>query len=1331
MRSILSRRGLAFGLLLLGAAFAGCQCGTRPVPDQVSSGFQMSRDSLSFPNFAAGYDGSELDVDGMKRMFGDQVCVGSSSPCELTNGARTFMENANTAMSGGRCEGFAVLADLMAAKKIDVSTFGAKTARELVLDENPALQKELAYWFATQLVPGAVGAKTKTYTAREVLPVLADSFDEGATEHYRIGIVRKVGKIITGGHSLTPIGFTRDPSAAGVYWLRVYDNNHPDLERLMKLDTVNNRWEFEASTNPDQPSRLYFGDSTNENPLYLAPIFTRQGALPCPFCEGGGAQVVTTGGAQPSITTPSGTVGVTDGTLSAASGTSLTPSFSDPTDAEGVSFVIGLSADTMSSMGDLPVQVTSQGDPQNPDALQTIGVQRRDLFTQARGLQVTAADTFTATSQGGRYTNASRSPLELTTRLPTGMGVVSITAFVTGGSDSVSASVDPASGTLTLQLTGAMGTNVGVTVQGTTSGGATRAAQFFFTSQGTATLQADTTMWMQGGQLTGSLDNGGTRTTVSNACTDGVKSGLEPDVDCGAACNVGCGVGKSCGADADCGSGLCHPTSKVCITDACEDTRQNFGETGVDCGGPCAPCAVGLGCRASSDCAAPSLHDCVGGTCTRVYTVGAAVSFPVELSGGLGTELQLANGADRITVVSSGSFPFPTRTTGPYAVTIARQPQQAECSVGMGSGTASADVFVAVSCVRRFTIGGSVTGLPAGETVTLSNNGASPLQLSSDGPFVFPLQPAGGYAVTVTTQPMSATCVVTNGAGPAPTSDITTVSVVCSQAMTYSIGGTVSGLGAGKTLVLDNDGDQRSLTMNGSFTFTNRVTGAYTVTVATQPVGQQCLVTNDTGTATADVTNVTVVCTDLYTIGGTLSGLGASNTVTLSNAGEQLPLSMNGAFQFTTPVAGPYAVTVSTQPSGQTCTVQNGSGTATGNVTNVTVTCLGAPGRDTGFGTGGFTRVALTANFDAWQGLVVNPDGTLVLAGATEAVSGSTQWVVSKVTAAGAIDTSFGVNGHRTITAGTGQEQANALVRDGTGRYLVAGTLQGTSNLDIAVARLTTTGALDTTFGTNGVARFDLGGDDILQGLTLDSMGRIVVVGKQGLVGGDLVVARLTTAGALDSTFATNGRYLPTTGTGEELTGVVVDASNAVIAVGLRDQDSLVLKLTAAGVPDTTFGTGGEAVVDLSTGLFGDKLEAVALDGTRIVAAGTSLDSGASNFVIAGFTAAGALDTGFGAAGITVVGGATEMEALHALTPRPGGGWYAAGATDSSAAILRFTAAGALDTTFATNGQFTDAFGGSANAFATAVDGVGRIVIAGSFAAGAGASDLGIARINP
>jgi len=78
-----------------------------------------------------------------------------------------------------------------------------------------------------------------------------------------------------------------------------------------------------------------------------------------------------------------------------------------------------------------------------------------------------------------------------------------------------------------------------------------------------------------------------------------------------------------------------------------------------------------------------------------------------------------------------------------------------------------------------------------------------------------------------------------------------------------------------------------------------------------------------------------------YTVGGTVSGL--SGTVVLQdNGGDNLSLSANGPFTFATALAGgtAYAVTVKTSPSGQTCTVSNGSGTiAAANVTNVTVTC--------------------------------------------------------------------------------------------------------------------------------------------------------------------------------------------------------------------------------------------------------------------------------------------------------------------------------------------------------------------------------------------------------
>ena len=92
---------------------------------------------------------------------------------------------------------------------------------------------------------------------------------------------------------------------------------------------------------------------------------------------------------------------------------------------------------------------------------------------------------------------------------------------------------------------------------------------------------------------------------------------------------------------------------------------------------------------------------------------------------------------------------------------------------------------------------------------------------------------------------------------------------------TYTIGGTLSGLASGATVVLsDNTSDSLSLTANGAFTFKTAVNAgsAYSVTVATQPSGQTCTVTGGSGTANANVTGVSVTCgAPGFTIGGTLS----------------------------------------------------------------------------------------------------------------------------------------------------------------------------------------------------------------------------------------------------------------------------------------------------------------------------------------------------------------------------------------------------------------------------------------------------------------------------
>jgi hypothetical protein len=166
--------------------------------------------------------------------------------------------------------------------------------------------------------------------------------------------------------------------------------------------------------------------------------------------------------------------------------------------------------------------------------------------------------------------------------------------------------------------------------------------------------------------------------------------------------------------------------------------------------------------------------------------------------------------------------------------------------------------------------------------------------------------------------------------------------------MTYTVGGTVSGL-SGTVTLQNNGGDDIIKTTNDGFTFTAQAEGSdYAVTVSSQPSGQTCTVTNGSGTnITANITNVTVTCvTDVvptYSVGGTVSGLTGSVTLYEDTSAEDLALSTNGSFTFATEqVDGtPYAVTVLAQPTGQTCSVTNSSGTiTTADVTNVSVACI-------------------------------------------------------------------------------------------------------------------------------------------------------------------------------------------------------------------------------------------------------------------------------------------------------------------------------------------------------------------------------------------------------
>jgi hypothetical protein len=105
-------------------------------------------------------------------------------------------------------------------------------------------------------------------------------------------------------------------------------------------------------------------------------------------------------------------------------------------------------------------------------------------------------------------------------------------------------------------------------------------------------------------------------------CTNGVKDGYETDVDCGGAfCTSAgkiCAVGKQCGSPLDCSTKYCDRTTRLCGAASCTDGIQDGGETGVDCGGPCAACAATVTCSIDIDC--DPGYTCEDNSCVETVT---------------------------------------------------------------------------------------------------------------------------------------------------------------------------------------------------------------------------------------------------------------------------------------------------------------------------------------------------------------------------------------------------------------------------------------------------------------------------------------------------------------------------------------------------------------------------------------------------------------------------------------------------------------------------------------------------------------------------------------
>jgi N-acetylneuraminic acid mutarotase len=456
---------------------------------------------------------------------------------------------------------------------------------------------------------------------------------------------------------------------------------------------------------------------------------------------------------------------------------------------------------------------------------------------------------------------------------------------------------------------------------------------------------------------------------------------------------------------------------------------------------------------------------------------GSSSSVPDYSLGGTVNGLQVGNsvvlqnnGSDNLTVTQSGNFTFPNGFApgSSYAVTVLTQPAGQTCMVVNGSGALPgavsvlaaptdahgvSDVLIDCSAgAGPFTVSGTVAGLLPGNAVVLQDNGGNDATVSANGGFAFSTALAGGtaYAVTVLTQPPGQNCAISNGSGPTILANVANVAVVCSDD-TFNVSAVVAGLVANDSLVLQiNGADNLTVSANGTATFSAPIQSGstYAVTVLTQPTGESCTVTNGTGTVTtANISNVAVTCTpSTFTVGGTVLGLTAT-VVLQDNAADNLSITSNGSFVFNTPLASGanYAVTVLTQPAGQSCAVSNGAGVvSSANVSNVTVTCT----------TGSITAGLWTWESGSQVGNAVGVYGTQGSAAAAN-VPGAREAAVSWIDSSGNL---WLLGGTGTDSAGTSGGKLNDLWQYSLSTDLW--TWMGGSNIEGA----------NGVYGTKGVA---------------------------------------------------------------------------------------------------------------------------------------------------------------------------------------------------------------------------------------------------------------------
>lgn len=177
---------------------------------------------------------------------------------------------------------------------------------------------------------------------------------------------------------------------------------------------------------------------------------------------------------------------------------------------------------------------------------------------------------------------------------------------------------------------------------------------------------------------------------------------------------------------------------------------------------------------------------------------------------------------------------------------------------------------------------------------------------------------------------------------------------------------------------------------------------------------------------------------------------------------------------------------------------------------------------------------------------------------------------IARLNTDGSLDATFDGDGLATVDFPNGaNDQFNAVVIQPDGRIIAAGYNDG-GLADFAIARFNTDGSLDTTFSADGWHRFTFGaptygGEERCQDLALQHDGAIVLVGYTNLTDPgepfDVAIARLDATGALDTTFGTDGLLSLDEGGNERAFGVVIQPDGAIVVAGHDGTDFVLHRI--------------------------------------------------------------------------------------------------------------------------------------------------------------------------